>query len=282
MKKLFIFFGLGICSATAFSQVVTPFRLTKHNNILVKTVVNKSDSLDLMFQIAMEDAALSPSRTRKADHITFDKNGISDNNTIAIGKQEFDKIRFFDNELAGQEADGKIGTIIFKNKAFKIDFDNNQFITYDAMPSTKGYTAIPIRLQNEVIYLNVTSVIDGKSIPHEFYLQSGYAGGLIYDDAFSDNQKLNEKLVTISEKVLKDSAGRSFTTKQSTVPEMKIGKYTLKNVSAAFFTGELKMHNLSLFGADLLKRFNWIFDAERKVAYIKPSKYYKTEFLKIE
>ncbi|MDN8904755.1 hypothetical protein Q0O86_14545, partial [Staphylococcus aureus] len=76
---------------------------------------------------------------------------ISDNNTITIGKQEFDKIRFFDNELAGQEADGKIGTIIFKNKAFKIDFDNNQFVTYDAMPSTKGYTAIPIRQQNEVI-----------------------------------------------------------------------------------------------------------------------------------
>ena len=59
------------------AQKTIPFRLTKHNNIIVKTLVNDKDSLHLMFQIAMEDASISPERTRKADNIIF-KDEISD------------------------------------------------------------------------------------------------------------------------------------------------------------------------------------------------------------
>ncbi|HEX7870677.1 MAG TPA: hypothetical protein VF455_11260, partial [Chryseobacterium sp.] len=53
------------------AQEKIPFRITKHNNIIVKTLVNDKDSLHLMFQIAMEDASISPERIRKVDHIKF-------------------------------------------------------------------------------------------------------------------------------------------------------------------------------------------------------------------
>ena len=63
------------------AQEIIPFRITRHNNIIVKTVFNNKDTLDLMFQIAMADASLSPERKREANSLRFDtveyKDGIS-------------------------------------------------------------------------------------------------------------------------------------------------------------------------------------------------------------
>lgn len=127
LKKLV--FGLLFIAVSMIinAQEIIPFRLTKHNNIIVKTLVNDKDSLHLMFQIAMEEASISPDRIRKADHIKF-TNKISDGNTVKIGNKKYENIRFFDNEFSGHESDGKIGTGIFKDKYFKIDYDNHQFV----------------------------------------------------------------------------------------------------------------------------------------------------------
>jgi len=139
MFKKFSCLAIVLLSLNPFkAQEKIPFRLTKHNNIIVKTLVNDKDSLHLMFQIAMENASISPERIRKADHIKF-KDEISDGNTIKIGNKKYEDIRFFDNEFTGHEADGKIGTRIFKDKYFKIDYDNKEFVTYEEEPDLKDY-----------------------------------------------------------------------------------------------------------------------------------------------
>jgi len=131
LKKIYFLLCSLLFINSVNAQEIIPFRITKYNNVIVKTLVNDKDSLDLMFQIAMVDASISPERIRPAKSLTFDKNGISENNSVKIGKKEFKNIRFFDNELTGQEADGKIGTGIFKGKTYKIDYDKNQFVIYD-------------------------------------------------------------------------------------------------------------------------------------------------------
>lgn len=234
-----------------------------------------------MFQIAMQDASVSPERTRKADHILF-KNEISDGNTVEIGTKNYENVRFFDNELSGYEADGKIGTGIFKGKIFKIDYDSHQLVMYDKMPDVKGYQPIPLFEENGQLYIVADHVIDGEQQEVYFLLQSGYSGGILYSNVIADQQELNNKLTTTGEKILKNSAGKSLITKQGILPFLKIGKFVLKDVSAGFFTGDLKTQKTNYFGADLLRRFNWIFDAERKTAYIKPSKYFHEAYYKIE
>lgn len=224
------------------AQTVIPFHLTEHNNIILKTLVNDKDSLNLMFQLAMEDASLSPERINKAGHILFDEHGVSYGNQLQIGNLIRENICFFDNEISGQKSDGKIGTGIFKNQIFKIDYDNNQFIVYDEIPDLKNYNAIPIVYKNEAIFIDIDNIINGKSYIHSFYLQSGYSGGLLYDNQFSDTVSLADELLV------------------------------------GFFTGDIKNQNYSLFGAGLLKRFNWIFDADRKTAYIQPSRFFEPEY----
>ena len=265
-----------------YAQQTIPFRITKHNNIIVKTLVNKKDSLDLMFQIAMENASISPERQRKADHIVFNKEEISENNTVQIGKLTLNNIRFSDNQLAGHEADGKIGTILFGGKTFKIDYDNSQFIIYDQKPDVKDYQPIATLYDQEAFYIAADNVIDGdKQQEAYFLLQSGYSGGLLYSNDFTAEKELDKKLKITGEKTLKNSSGKSIITKQGILPFLKVGNNILKDVSAGFFVGDLNNQTVNYFGADLLRRFNWIFDADRKTAYIKPSKYFSAPYYKI-
>lgn len=280
LNKTFFFILLFTSFSIVKAQETIPFRITKHNNIIVKALVNDKDSLDLMFQIAMEDASISPERIRKADHIIF-KDEISDKNTIKIGTKKYENIRFFDNELTGHEADGKIGTGIFKGKIFKIDYDNNQFVIYDKMPDLKEYQSIPLFSENGQLYIVADNVIEDQQQEVYFLLQSGYSGGLIYSNEFADGKDLDKKLKITGEKTMKNSAGQTVITKQGILPFMKVGDFVLKDVTAGFFVGDIKIQKRNYFGADLLRRFNWIFDAERNVVYIKPSKYFSEPYYKI-
>ena len=265
------------------AQEIIPFRITKYNNVIVKTLVNDKDSLDLMFQIAMKDASISPERTRPAKSLTFDKNGISENNSVKIGMKEFKNIRFFDNELTGQEADGKIGTGIFKGKTYKIDYDNNQFVIYDQLPDVKGYKQISYMTNDQgQVFLNCENTIDHESHETTFLLQSGYPGGLLYSNQFTDSKKLTEKLKITGEKTLTNSSGKSVTTKQGILPLLTIiDDIILQDVSAGFFTGDMKNQTTSYFGADLIRRFNWIFDAETENIYVQPNQYFCDPYLKM-
>lgn len=264
------------------AQQTIPFRITRHNNIIVKTLVNKKDSLDLMFQIAMKDCSISPQRQRNADHIVFNKEEVSDGNTVEVGNLTLQNVRFFDNELTGHEADGKIGTGLFQGKAFKIDYDNNQFVIYDQQPDVKEFQPLQIFADHDFFYISGDNVVDGKHQQEEYFLlQSGYSGGLLYSNSFAEEKELDKKLKVTGEKTLKNSKGQSLITKQAVLPFFKLGNTVFKNPSVGFFAGELKTQKTSYFGADMLRRFIWIIDADRKTAYIKPSKYFSEPYYQL-
>lgn len=263
------------------AQEIIPFNLTKYNSIILDGFVNEKDSVKLMFQIAMKDAALSPQRINKAESIVF-KDDVSNQNTLKIGKLNWENIKFYDNELAGHGADGKIGTVLFKGKSFKIDYDLNQFEIYDNLPAINDYTKLPFT-QNEYgqIFITCKSTIGNETHSADFLLQSGYSGGLLYSNAFTDNNNLDSKLKTTGEKTLKNAANQSITTKQGVLPKLEIGSITLKHVSAGFFMGSIKNQTFNYLGADVLKRFNWIFDMKNQVVYIKPNKRIEDAYFEI-
>ncbi|MHC8948843.1 hypothetical protein [Sphingobacterium hungaricum] len=269
-------------TVTAFAQQKIPFRLTKHNNIIVKALVNKTDSVDLMFQIAMPDASLAPDRISQVESVQFDSTeysgGLSRNNTVKVGPIEKDGILFFDNEYTGHEAEGKIGTGFFGGKAFKIDYDTNEFVVYDQLPSVDDYDAIPLVFKRGQFFIPANSIIQAVSYPTEFLLQSGYSGSLIYEQNFSDEHQFNDKMTFINEKTLKNSNGQSVLTKNGVIDELSVGEFSLGDVPAGVFVGDLKIQKLSYFGADLLRRFNWIFNADRSIAYIQKSKYFEEAY----
>lgn len=98
---------------------------------------------------------------------------------------------------------------------------------------------------------------------------------------FAEEKGLDQALKITSEKTMKNSSGESIVTKQGILPFFKLNSFVLKDVPAGFFVGKRKTQTVNYFGADLLKRFNWIFDADRKTAYIKPSKYFSEPYYKM-
>lgn len=283
LKKIIFIYLLSAGCFVAKSQQTIPFRVTKSNNIIVKTLVNKKDSLHLMFQIAMKNGAISPDKQRKTDHIIFNKEKISNDNTIDIGNLSWKNISFTDHQLAGPEADGKIGTVLFEGKTFKIDYDNHQFVIYDEkQPDLKGFQPIHIIMDHEAFYISADNVVDGVRQQEAYFaLQSGYSGGILYSNDFTEKQQLDKKLKVLGEKTLKNSRGESLITKQAVLPFFKLDRFVFKDLSIGFFAGDLKTQNVSYFGADMLRRFIWIFDSKRNIAYIKPSKYYSEPYYKI-
>jgi len=278
-KKYILLSFLLLLSSVLKAQETIPFRITRHNNIIVKTLVNDKDSLHLMFQIAMEECSAAPDRKRKADHMVF-KNEISDGNTVKIGDKEYKNIRFFDNEFTGHEADGKIGTGIFKDRYFKIDYDNSRFVVYDQKPDLSGYQALDLLVENGQFFVGADNIIKDQQQEAYFLLQSGYSGGLLYSDQFADDYHLNENLKILGEKKVTNSSGKVLITKQGILPFFKIGNFVLKDVTAAFFTGEIKNQKTNYIAADVMRRFNWIFDADRKKVYIRKSKYFNAPYYK--
>ena len=280
IKKSLLILSLIVSSMMVIAQEIIPFRLTRHNNIIVKTLVNDKDSLHLMFQIAMEDCSVSPERKRNADHIKF-TNELSDGNTVQIGNKKYENMRFFDNEFSGHESDGKIGTGIFRDQYFKIDYDNNQFVIYEKEPDLKDYRAMNLYVQNGQYFIEADVVIEDKQQKAYFLLQSGYSGGLIFSNQFSDDNTLDKKLKITGEKSLKNSAGKTITIKHGILPFFTLRNIVLKNVTAGFFTGEIKNQKTNYLAADVMRRFNWIFDKDRKMVYIKKSRYFDEPYYKI-
>ncbi len=72
---------------------------------------------------------------------------------VRIRLLNIDSVRFLDNELTGQEADGKIGTGIFAGKTFKIDYDHNTFEIYDRQADLKGCQPVMILNDNGAFYI---------------------------------------------------------------------------------------------------------------------------------
>ena len=217
-KRAILFAFIFLFSNFINAQEIIPFRITKYNNIIIKTLVNNKDSLNLMFQIAMKDASISPERLNPAKSIVFE-NEISQNNFLKIGNLHLENIKFYDNELTGHEADGKIGTGIFKGKTYQIDYDNNQFMIYDALPNLNDYQKMSFT-KNEYgqIFITCNNIIENESTEANLLLQSGYSGGLIYSNEFADSKKLSQKLKITGEKTLKNSANQSITTMQGVLP----------------------------------------------------------------
>lgn len=275
---LLLFF---ILSNLSFAQETIPFRLTKHNNIILKTVVNEKDSLDLMFQISMNDAAISPNRKNSVSSIEF-QNEISRNNSIQIGNLKRENILFYDNEYSGHESDGKIGKSIFQNQLFAIDYDNSQFIIYQTLPDLEDYIELPLFVDQKFFFVLADNVFEDQQNEMYFLLQSGFSGAIMYSNDMAEKHQLAKILTITNEQEFQDSHGNKATSKQGILPYLKFNHIVFKNLPIGFFEGNARVQSYNYFGADLMKRFNWIFDVENEKVYIKSSKYMEDQYYVVE
>lgn len=261
-----------------------PFELTDYNNLSVQAVLNEKETVHLMFHTATNEVELTEDAVKKLKSIKFDgtvndvkswggaenESRFSKGNSIQIGAMKWENVLLWEDKNSGQYTDGKFGLNLFKNKAVEIDFEKKVIVVYSELPDkAKKYDKLKIIHQNNSMFLEATSEINGAAYVNKFLIHSGYSGAVLFDDVFAVDNKLEEKLKITGEKELKDSFGHVLKTKKAMLPSFVIGNQKLTDVSVSFFSGTKLQQSMSVLGGDVLKRFNIIFDAKREYIYLK-------------
>ncbi len=275
---------------------IIPFRITAYNNIIIKAAINEKDSVNLMLHTASTDITLTEEATRKLRTIQFtgavddvkswggggNNSRYSKGNTLNIAGLYWDKVEIWDDQNSGQESDGKIGLNFFNGQVLDFDFEKQQLTVGANLPHRlKQYEKLQLVSKGSNLFIKGDLKIGSESLEAELLLHSGYGGDILLNDAFVQNNKIDQKIKITSEKKLKDAYGNVLTTQKGVLPVLQLGKLQLHNSNVGFFTGTVGRQKISIMGGDILKRFRIIIDAARQTVYLKPNRYFKSDYSNI-
>jgi hypothetical protein len=265
------------------SESTIPFSLSEHNNIVVRVVLNDTDTLNLMLHTAATDVTITEDATRKFNSIKFtdtDKvkswggeadSRLSKGNQVQIGGLKRNNISVWEDKNSGKGTDGKFGLDFFQNRIVEIDFDHRRIVLHDALPrKVKKYEHLKIENHNGQLLVQGSCLLEGKAYINKFLIHSGYSGGILLDDAFAVSAGVEGKIKITDESSLKDSFGHTIKVKKGILPEFVLGNAKISNVPTGFFAGAIGAQKMSVIGGEILKQFNIIFDIANNDLYIKP------------
>jgi hypothetical protein len=279
------------------NRTIIPFELTSSNNIVIKSILNQKDTLNLMLHTGASDVTLTDLAIEKLKSISFEKSisgvkswggvsgeaRVSEHNTLSIGSLTWDSISITENKFSGPSTDGKCGLDLFANQYVAFDFDKKIItITNDLPKKLKGYRRYSLEFDKGLLFLVANcEVAKDKLISHKFLVHSGYAGSILLDDKFTNDHNLAESLLIIGEKELKDSYGNIIKSQKAVLPSFHLGNKTLKDIPVGFFAGSLGRQKISSLGGDVIKRFNWVIDANRGFVYLKSNENFEAAYTNI-
>ncbi|WP_297984893.1 hypothetical protein [uncultured Chryseobacterium sp.] len=259
------------------------FQITEFNNIKVKSVLNKKDTIFLTFDTGSIDFYLIKSSIKKflnPEGKKLTMNDISDNH-FKIGNLEWKHQQIYPIDTTGQETDGMFGWNAFDGKVLEIDYDKNLMIAHSKLPKiSKDYERFDMELMREhfCIYLDLEQ--NGKKHKTRYLFDSGYQRAVMLDnDILKENSLGNEDFKLIKETKMYNSQNEEIPVKTVLLPKLHFGKYVLKSVPA-----QINSYNkpagfkTNFLGNEILKRFNAILDFQNNVVYLKPNKHFKEEY----
>ncbi|MDO6435447.1 hypothetical protein Q4E93_32840 [Flavitalea sp. BT771] len=281
-------------AALSETASIIPFQLTAYNNLSVQAILNKKDTIHLMFHTASGSVFLTEDAVKKIQTLHFDRTDtlkswggggnarFSQHNFLQIGSLQWDDMDIWENKYSGQYTDGKFGTDLFANKVVEIDFDKQVLIVHTSLPhKIKKYEKLKMTFRNDCLFIESLCKTGDSTFANKFLIHSGYAGAVLLDDQFVHDHKIAEKLKIVGEREMKDSYGNIMKSQKAILPAFTIGQTTLSQVPVAFFSGALGRQKMSIIGGDILKRFNIIIDAQREYIYLKPNSLRKSDYTNV-
>ncbi|MEM7298798.1 MAG: hypothetical protein AAF391_11095, partial [Bacteroidota bacterium] len=194
----------------------------------------------------------------------------SESNHLTIGDFNWENIGIWESEHSGHNTDGKFGLNLFENKIVELNFEEEYMVIHKRLPEgIDSYNRVPIVYENGLMFIEGECKFDEEGDSNSFLIHSGYSGSLLLDDDFVARHKVGDKVVTISESVLKDSYGNELKTINAILPVFHLGGIEFSDVPIGFFAGSIKRQKMSVLGGEILKRFHIIFDLEHSDIYLQ-------------
>lgn len=268
------------------------FKLTEHNNISIESILNETDTINLMFHTAVSSVSLTPEQSQnlspKINKKTSDVNSWGgnqdvdyvENNKLAIGNRQWDDITLWLNLLSGHDTDGKFGPNLFSNNIIEINFDRLIIVLHEnELKELDNYKTFDISTDdNNSLFIEGELLINEVRLKHKFMIHSGYGGTIILDDQFCSANPIIGELEVFEEKDLKDSLGNLIKTKKARANQFNILNVEFDSVPFSYFDSELTIQKTSVLGGAFLKRFNLLLDLENMKLHVKPNKLTESKF----
>lgn len=184
----------------------------------------------------------------------------------------------------GENVHGILGYEIFRRFVVKIDYDSNILTLYE--PSSfrppKGYTSVPITVEETKPYMMATVTLENKSTTSsKLMIDTGASHSLLLDANSHPSYELPQKRVRCN---LGRGLGGDINGYLGRIEEIAFDDFAFERVISSFpDTSRLGASFRSTgrqgtLGAGILKRFTVIIDYSDNKLFFKKNKYYRDDF----
>ena len=190
------------------SHDTIPFVLTEFNNIKIKTILNKKDTLYLKFDSGTAGLLLTREviKEKKFGEIVNRKDNI-----LQFGNLTFDNLEIYPVELSGQGTVGRFGWDLFDGRIVEIDFDKNILIVHSKpIKISKEYSKFEMEHIYNSFCIQAELEIKGKKYKNRFLFDSGYQRTIMLDTLLMHKQNYPKDLKIIKKVMMKGDKGKKY------------------------------------------------------------------------
>jgi hypothetical protein len=246
------------------------FTLTEFNNIKIKAVLNKADTLNLMFDSGTTGLLLTNDAIRNKTHLASNTNA---DNTLSIGNLSWDSLQVYPVELSGQGTDGRFGWDLFDGKIVEIDYDKSIFIVHSKLSGiNKEYSKFNIEYTHTLFCIQGELQIKNKKYKNRFLFDNGYQRTAMLDTMLMNEQNYPRDLEVIKKVIMRNGQGKEIPVITVNNERLNLGNQELLNVPVQLMaTANPARFKTHILGNEVLKRFNTILDFQNNLVYLKPN-----------
>jgi bifunctional DNase/RNase len=247
-----------------------PFILTEFNNIKIKAIVNRIDTLYLKFDSGTTGLLLTNDAIKQKTHLA---NNSGKDNTLHIGNLSWSGLEVYPVELSGQGTDGRFGWDLFDGKIVEIDYDKNIFIVHSQLSGiSKTYAKLPIEYTHSLFCIAGDLAVKNKKYKNRFLFDNGYQRTIMLDTLLMYEQDYPKDLEVIKKVIMKNGQGKEIPVITVNNEKLHLGREELRNIPVQLMTmGNPARFKTHILGNEVLKRFNTILDFQNNFVYLQPN-----------
>ena len=258
------------------------FEITPGNNIIFKTVLNKTDTLDLFWDTGGTELVLKHSAIKDRTSLLDGKNEnykevnyepLEALNSLSLGTLSWDSLTIYPTTLLPENTDGHFGWNLFEDKIVELDYEKKMMIVHSSFSqSLDSYAKLEIEYINTLFCINGRLDVGERSFVNRYLFDTGFQRAIVLDRELRAENKFPDDLPVLKESRLRNSAGTEFINRV-----VEIDKFCFEEVCSSQIPVQLlstpnparfKTH---ILGNELLKRFNTILDFQNDFVYVKPN-----------
>lgn len=307
IKRLYILcLFLGIVSEAqqkVIPAVTIPIEVLEDKYLFFKAKVNEGEEMTFYFDTGATTSLIDKNSAQKLGIVpNYEqavagaggkiKYEIASNQIFKVGEVSIDSVDFVLEDLSrlqksiDRKFDGIVGYALIKQFLTEVDLENGVINLYpkQAKLNTEAYKKLPFSFGNNIPIPQVEVEMTLKNNKHfkgTVFFDSGAGLSLLVNTPFKEEHQLlknvAKQLTSTSENLSKTSEAQMIAIKN-----LNFANYSFKTLSITLSSDKAGVSSfkgyLGILGAEIINRFNFILDYEKKIIYLKPNKLFNTPF----